>query len=137
MAAACTLWSLNGKTKLKEVVMFGNSLDVGAKRDFVGAFMFFLAHLMILVGVSTVAVHFLGMAGMVEGGGNFFAGGETYTLISSLFVLWLGAMVCAKRGNSSDIMSIIIVLTGVYFAWTTSAILGLVPIALLTTINSK
>ena len=47
--------------------MFGNSLDLGAKRDMVGAFLFFIAHLMVLVGVSTVTVHFLGMVGVVEG----------------------------------------------------------------------
>ncbi len=115
--------------------MFGKSLDLGAKRDFMGAFMFFVAHLMILVGVATVAVHFLAMAGMVDGSGSFFAGGETYTLISSLFVLWLGGSILAKRGMTNDMMSIIIVMIALYLAWTTSAILGLVPIALLTTIN--
>ena len=115
--------------------MFGNSLDLGVKRDMSGAFMFFVAHLMVLVGVSTVLVHFLGMAGLVEGGGSFFGGGETFTLISSLFVLWLGGSILAKRGLTSDIMSIIIVMIGVYLAWTSGAILGLVPIALLTTIG--
>ncbi|MCB9996437.1 MAG: hypothetical protein H6869_08395 [Rhodospirillales bacterium] len=101
------------------------------------AVMFFIAHLMILVGVSTVLVHFLGMAGLVDGGGSFFAGGETFTIISTLFVLWLGGSVLAKRGLTSDIMSIIIVMVGVYLAWSSGAILGLVPIALLTTISSK
>ncbi len=115
--------------------MFGNSLDLGAKRDFMSAFMFFVAHLMVLVGVSTVLVHFLGMVGVVEGGGSFFAGGETYSLIGSLFVLWLGGSVLAKRGLTSDTMSIIIVMIGLYLAWTSGAILGLVPIALLTTIS--
>ena len=115
--------------------MFGNSLDLGAKRDVMIAFMFFVAHLMVLVGVSTVLVHFLGMVGVVEGGGSFFAGGETFSLIGSLFVLWLGGSVLAKRGLTSDIMSIIIVMIGVYLAWTSGAILGLVPIALLTTIS--
>ena len=115
--------------------MFGNSLDLGAKRDFMGALMFFVAHLMVLVGVSTVLVHFLGMVGMVEEGGSFFGGGHTFTLISSLFVLWLGGSVLAKRGLTSDIMSIIIVMIGVYLAWTSGAVLGLVPIALLTTIG--
>lgn len=115
--------------------MFGNSLDLGAKRDFMGAFMFFVAHLMVLVGVSTVLVHFLGMAGVVEGGGSFFGGGETYTLISSLFVLWLGGSILAKRGQTSDMMSIIVVMIGVYLAWTSGAIIGLVPIALLTTMG--
>jgi hypothetical protein len=115
--------------------MFGKSLDLGAKRDMMGAVMFFFAHLMILVGVSTVLVHFLGMVGVVEGAGGFFDGGETFTLISSLFVLWLGGSILAKRGSTSDMMSIIIVMIGVYLAWTSGAIMGLIPIALLTTIG--
>jgi len=117
--------------------MFGNSLDLGAKRDFMGALMFFVAHLMVLVGVSTVLVHFLGMVGVVEGGGSFFAGGETFKLIGTLFVLWLGGSILAKRGATNDMMSLIIVMIGVYLAWTSGAVLGLVPVALLTTINNK
>lgn len=117
--------------------MFGNSLDLGAKRDFMGALTFFVAHLMVLVGVSTVLVHFLGMVGVVEGGGSFFGGGETFTLIGTLFVLWLGGSILSKRGATSDMMSIIVVMAGVYLAWTSGAILGLVPIALLTTLNNK
>jgi hypothetical protein len=115
--------------------MFGKTLDLAAKRDMMGAFGFFVAHLVILVGASSVLVHFLGMVGMVDGVGGFFEGGEVHTLIGSLFVLWLGGMVLAKRGLTSDIMSIIIVGVGLYLAWTSSVILGLVPIALLTTIS--
>lgn len=115
--------------------MFGKSLDLGAKRDAVGAFMFFIAHLVILAGVSSVLVHALGMVGLVEGVGGFFAGGEVHTMIGSLFVLWLGGMILHKRGNTSDILSIIVVMVGLYLAWTSSVILGLVPIALLTTMG--
>lgn len=116
--------------------MFGKTLDLAAKRDFVGALGFFVAHLVILVGASSVLVHFLGMVGVVDGSiGGFFEGGEVHTMIGSLFVLWLGGMVLAKRGMTSDIMSIIIVGVGLYLAWTSSVILGLVPIALLTTIG--
>lgn len=115
--------------------MFGKSMDLTAKRDMTGAFMFFVAHLVVLVGVSSVLVHFLGMVGMVEGGAGFFEGGEVHTLIGSLFVLWLGGMVLSKRGMTSDTMSIIVVAVGLYLAWTSSVILGLVPIALLTTMG--
>jgi hypothetical protein len=116
--------------------MFGKYLDMSAKRDMVGGFSFFLAHLVILVGISSVLMHFLSMIGMVDGSaGSFFEGGETYTLIGTLFTMWLGGMVLTKRGLTSDTMSIIIVMAGVYLAWTSSVVLGLVPIALLTTIN--
>ena len=116
--------------------MFGKTLDLAAKRDVMGAFGFFVAHLVILVGASSVLVHFLGMVGLVDGNvGSFFEGGEVNTLIGSLFVLWLGGMVLAKRGLTSDLMSIIIVGAGLYLSWTSGAVLGLVPIALLTTIS--
>lgn len=114
--------------------MFGN-VDVGAKRDVMGAFMFYVTQLIILAGLSTVLVHFLGMAGVVEGGGGFFEGSAVHTMIGSAFTLWLGGTILTKRGATSDIMSIIIVAVAVYFAWTSSVMLGLVPIALLTTLG--
>jgi hypothetical protein len=115
--------------------MFGKALDHGAKRDFMGAFMFFVAHLVVLVGVSSVLVHFLGMVGLVEGSGSFFGGGELYTMIGTLFVLWLGGSILHSRGATNDMMSIIVVAIALYLAWTSGAVLGLVPIALLTTIG--
>jgi|JI10StandDraft_1071094.scaffolds.fasta_scaffold06354_3 hypothetical protein len=116
--------------------MFGKLTDVGAKRDFVGAFTFYVANVVVLAGISAVLIHALGMVGMVEGvNGNIFEGGEVHTQIGSLFVLWLGATILTKRGLTSDMMSIIIVAAALYLAWTSSVFLGLVPLALLTTIN--
>jgi len=115
--------------------MFGKSMELGGKRDFMGAFMFYVVYLMVLVGVSTVAVHFLGQAGIIEKAGGFFEGGETYQLIGSFFVLWLGGMMLHKRGTTNDFVSIAIVAVGIYLAWTSGVMLGLVPIALLTTMG--
>lgn len=116
--------------------MFGKLTDVSAKRDFVGAFTFYVANVVVLAGISAVLIHALGMVGMVEGvNGNIFEGGEVHTQIGSLFVLWLGATILTKRGLTSDMMSIIIVAAALYLAWTSSVFLGLVPLALLTTIN--
>lgn len=115
--------------------MFGKTMDLGAKRDFMDAVWFYFAHLVVVVGLSTVLFHFLSMAGMVDGVGGFFEGGEMYTLIGSLFVLWLGGSILAKRGMTSDFLGIVVVMAGLYLAWTTSVILGLVPIALLTTMG--
>ena len=85
--------------------------------------------------MSTVLVHFLGMVGALHTTGSFFDGGEAYTLIGSLFVMWLGGMILSKRGMTSDILSILVVAAGVYLAWTTGVMIGLVPIALLTTMG--
>lgn len=116
--------------------MFGNS-DVGAKRDVMGAVMFYVSQLIVLAGVSTVLVHFLGMAGVVENAGHFFDGGHVYTLIGSIFTLWLGGSILSKRGATNDLTSFVIVAVGVYLAWTSGVMLGLVPIALLTTIGGN
>ena len=45
--------------------MFGKLTDVGAKRDFVGAFTFYVANVVVLAGISAVLIHALGMVGMV------------------------------------------------------------------------
>lgn len=115
--------------------MFGKSMDLGAKRDVVGAVVFFLANLVVVAGLSTVLVHFFGMTGIVTASGSFFDGGAVYTTIGTLFTLWLGGMVLTKRGMTNDIMSIIVVMIGVYLAYTQGIMLGLVPVALLTTMN--
>lgn len=114
--------------------MFGNS-DVGAKRDVLGAVMFYVTQLVLLAGLSTVLVHVLGMAGMADGSGSFFEGGHLHTLIGSIFVLYTGGMILVKRGATSDILSVLVVAAGVYLAWDSSVLLGLVPVALLTTMG--
>jgi hypothetical protein len=114
--------------------MFGSS-DVGAKRDVMGAVMFYAAQVIALAGISTVLVYVLGMAGVVKDGGNFFDGGHVHTLIGSVFTLWLGGSILAKRNATSDIMSVLVVAVGVYLAYTSNVMLGLVPIALLTTMS--
>lgn len=116
--------------------MFGSS-DVGAKRDVMGAVMFYAAQVIALAGISTVLVYVLGMAGVVKDAGNFFDGGHVHTLIGSVFTLWLGGSILAKRGATSDIMSVLVVAVGVYLAYTSNVMLGLVPIALLTTMSNK
>lgn len=115
--------------------MFGKYMDYNAKNDMVGAFVFFIMHLIMVAGVSTVLVHFMGMAGMGDGGGSFFGGGSTQTMIGTLFVMWLGGSILTARNATSDMMSVIVVMAGIYLAWTASVMLGLVPIALLTTIG--
>jgi hypothetical protein len=126
-------------TKQKEVVMFGNS-DVGAKRDVMGAVWFYVAQMVMIAGLSTVLVHFAGMAGVADAktAGGFFDGGHVNQVVGAAFTLWLGGAILTKRGATNDMMSFSIVAVGVYLAWHSGVMLGLVPIALLTTMgNSK
>lgn len=114
--------------------MFGNA-DVGAKRDVMGAVMFYVGQLCVLAGISTVLVHFLGMAGVVKDAGDFFGGGHAYTLIGSIFTLYLGGSILSRRNATNDLTSFVIVAVGVYLSWTSGVMLGLIPIALLTTMG--
>lgn len=117
--------------------MFGKMLDVGTVRSTTDAVWFYVIALTLLVGISTTLVHFLGMVGMVEGVGGFFTGGEIHTLISSTFVLLLSGMILTSRGMTSDIFSVLLVGIGVYMTYTTGIMVGLIPIALLTTLKTK
>jgi hypothetical protein len=107
-------------------------LDVGHVRSGIGAFWFYVLSLVILVGISTTLVHFLGMVGVVEVSGSFFSGGEIYTLIGSLFVLFVSGLILSHRSLTGDIFAVLLVAVGIYLAYTTSVMLGLIPVALLT-----
>lgn len=115
--------------------MIGKILDVGHVRSTMGAFWFYVLSLVLLVGISTTLVHFLGMVGVVDGGGSFFAGSEIHTLIGSLFVLFVSGLILTHRKMTSDIFAVLLTVVAIYLAYTTSVMLGLIPIAILTTIK--
>jgi hypothetical protein len=117
--------------------MFGKILDVGHHRTTWDAVVFYFISLTLMVGVSTTLVHFLGMAGVVDGTGSFFGGGEIYTLIGTVLTLMIGGLILSGRNLTSDIFSVLVVGVGVYLAYTSSVMIGLVPVALLTTIKTK
>ena len=117
--------------------MFGKILDVGHHRTTWDAVVFYFISLTLMVGVSTTLVHFLGMAGVVDGTGSFFGGGEIYTLIGTVLTLMIGGLILSSRNLTSDIFSVLVVGVGVYLAYTSSVMIGLVPVALLTTIKTK
>ncbi|NCO02845.1 MAG: hypothetical protein GW903_01480 [Alphaproteobacteria bacterium] len=115
--------------------MLDKILDVGHTRSTTGAIWFYVLSLTLLVGISTTLVHFLGLVGVVDGGGSFFVGSEIYTIIGSLFVLTVSGLILTSRKLTSDIFSVLLTVVAVYLAYETSVILGLIPVALLTTIK--
>jgi hypothetical protein len=117
--------------------MFGKILDVGHHRTTWDAVVFYFISLTLMVGVSTTLVHFLGLAGVVDGTGSFFGGGEMYTLIGTVLTLMVGGLILSGRNLTSDLFSVLVVGVGVYLAYTSSVMIGLIPIALLTTIKTK
>jgi hypothetical protein len=112
-------------------------MDLGVKRDIQDAVVFYFAQLVVIVGLSTVLFHFLGMFGVVHNVGAFFDGGDMNRIAGSLFVLWLGGTILHKRNATSDILSVIMVVAGLYLAWTGNVMLGMVPVAMLTTMGGK
>lgn len=115
--------------------MFGKILDVSHHRTTTEAVWFYFIALTLMVGISTTLVHFLGMMNVVDGGGTFFGGGETFTLIGTVLTLMIGGLILTSRNLTSDIFSVLVVGVGVYLAYTSSVMIGLVPVALLTTLK--
>lgn len=117
--------------------MFGRILDVNSTRSTTDAVWFYITSLVLLVGLSTVIVQVLSMTGIISGVGSFFAGGHIHTLIGTGFVLVLSSLILTGRKMTSDLFSILLVAVGVYLAYTTNVMLGMIPVALLTTLNHK
>ena len=117
--------------------MFGRILDVNSTRSTTDAVLFYITSLILLVGFSTVMVQVLSMAGIVSSVGSFFDGGHVHTLIGTGFVLVLSSLILTSRKMTSDLFSILLVAVGVYLAYTTNVMLGMVPVAILTTLNHK
>ncbi|MGE4313186.1 MAG: hypothetical protein AB7E85_02810 [Pseudobdellovibrionaceae bacterium] len=115
--------------------MFGKMIDTTSTRSTTDAVWFYISSLIVLVGFSTVLLHVLGMAGVVSDVHGFFEGSHMHTLIGTGFILVLSTMILSGRKLTSDIFSILLVVLGVYLGYTTSILLGMVPVALLTTIK--
>ena len=115
--------------------MIGKILDVGHSRSTTEAFVFYVVSLVMLVGISTTLVYFLGMVGVVEGTGSFFEGGDLFTLIGSIFVLMVSGLILTHRKLTNDIFSVLMVVLAVYLAYDMSVMVGLIPVALLTTLK--
>ncbi len=90
----------------------------------------------LVVGTTTVLVHVLGLMNVVQGTDSILSGGKVSTLIGTGITLILGTLIVHERKLSNDLLSILLVAGGVWLAHTTGVLLGLVPIALLTTIHT-
>lgn len=115
--------------------MIDKILDVGSVRSTTGAVWFYVASVVLLVGISTTLLHFLGMVGVIEGGGSFFAGSTLHTLVGSVFTLFVSGLILTSRKLTSDIFAVLLTVVGVYLSYTTDIMLGLIPVAILTTIH--
>jgi len=117
--------------------MFDKMLDVGHVRTTTGAVWFYALSLILLVGMSTTVVHVLGITGVVDGTGSFFSGGEVHTIIGSLFVLMLSGLILTSRKMTGDVFAVLLAGIAIYLSYTTDVMLGLIPVALMTTLSTK
>ena len=119
--------------------MFGRLMDVNVSttRSTTDAVWFYISSLILLVGFSTVLVHVLSSIGVVSGVGSFFDGGHIHTLIGTGFIMVLSSLILTSRKLTSDLFSILLVAVGVYLSYTTNVMLGMIPVAVLTTIGHK
>ena len=116
--------------------MLGKMLDVTTTRStLMEAVGFYILSTVIMVGLSTTMVHVLGLVGVVGGVGGFFEGGSLHTMIGTGFVLVLSSLVVTGKKLTDDLFSILLVVLSVYLSYNVHIGLGLVPVALLTTMK--
>ena len=116
--------------------MFKHITNLAHTNSITGAMGFFLFHVVLLVGLSTVLGHYLVSLGIIDGTvGSFFEGGEIHTMIGAGWVLVLSSMVLTGKKMTNDIMSVVIALVGVYLAYSVNVMLGMVVVAYLTTLG--
>lgn len=116
--------------------MFKHITNLAHTNSITGAMGFFLFHVVLLVGLSTVLGHYLVSLGVIDGTvGSFFEGGDIHTMIGAGWVLVLSSMVLTGKKMTNDIMSVVIALVGVYLAYTVNVMLGMVVVAYLTTLG--
>lgn len=116
--------------------MFTHLTNLTQTRTITGAVGFFLFHTILLVGISTFLGHYLVTLGVIDGTvGSFFEGGEVHTLIGTGWVMVLSSLILSGKKLTSDLMSVIIALVGIYLAYTVDVMLGMVVVAYLTTLG--
>jgi hypothetical protein len=118
--------------------MLHKMTDITKTHDVMGSIWFFVGMSIILLGITTLTGHVLGALGVgsdvVSG---IFGGVGITTIIGTLFVLITGGSIVHHKKLTSDMISVVVLLTGVYLSFTTSVFLGLVLVSYLTMVKGK
>ncbi|HBR68824.1 MAG TPA: hypothetical protein DEA55_05545 [Rhodospirillaceae bacterium] len=116
--------------------MFTHITNLAQSRSMTQAVGFFLFYTVLLVGLSTFLGHYMVTFGLVEGTvGSFFDGGNIHTLIGTGWTLILSSMILSGKKLTSDLMSVMIAMVGVYLSYTVDVLLGMVVVSYLTTVK--
>jgi len=116
--------------------MFGKTLSFDSNRVW-EAFTFYIVQTVVLVGVATTLVYGLNMFGVVHESGSFFAGGETYRLIGTCFVLLVSSGMLYSKGLSNDMFAFAVTVLAIWLSWQHSVMLAMIPVALMSTFDAK
>ena len=118
--------------------MFSNVTNFSHVCSITGAVGFYLFFTVLLVGLSTFIGHYMGEIGLLQGTvTSFFEGGGVHTMIGTGWVLFLSGMILSHKGLTNDMMSVILTVVGIYLAYTTNVLLGMIVVAYLTTLDKK
>lgn len=112
--------------------------DTTKTHDIMGSIWFFAGMSVILLGLTTLVGNVLGTIG-VSGDvvSGIFGGVGLSTIIGTLFVLMTGGSIVHNKKLTGDLISVVVLLTGVYLSFTTSVFLGLVLVSYLTMVKGK
>ena len=118
--------------------MLNKITDTTKTHDIMGSIWFFVGMSVILLGLTTLTGHVMGAIGV---GGDvisgIFGGVGISTIIGTLFVLMSGGSIVHAKKLSGDMISVVVLLTGVYLSFTTSVFLGLALVSYLTMLKGK
>ena len=117
--------------------MFTHVTNLAHKRSITDALGFYVFFTVLLVGLSTFAGHYLGILGVVDGVGTFFEGSSFHTLVGTGWVLMLSGMILNHKKLTDNLLGVILAMVGIYLAYTTNVMLGMVVVAYLTTLDKK
>lgn len=118
--------------------MLNKITDVTKTHDVLGSVWFFVGMSVILLGLTTLIGNVLGAIGVGSGViSGLFGGVGISTVIGTLFVLTSGGSIVHHKKLTGDILSVIVLLTGVYLSYTTSVFLGLALVSYLTMVKGK
>ncbi len=116
--------------------MFSHITNLAQSRSITGAIGFFLFYTILAVGLSTFLAHYLSVFGLVDGTvGSFFDGGSLHTLIGTGWVMILSTAILTGKKLTSDLMSVIVALVGIYLSYTVDVLVGMVVVSYLTTLG--
>jgi len=119
--------------------MFGHLTNLGHDRSHTEALGFGLFYTVFLAGLSGVLVTLLGVVGVDLGTtvGGVFSGIEINKMVGTLFVIIMSTMILSSKKLTSDTLSVILTVIGIYATYKIDVVLGMLIVAYLTTLKGK